>query len=169
MQLSEFSFDVLFSVLENLCAESLGRASCTSHLFMLLVNEAQRRPMLISDISKPEDIIVKLRQRLPTKPTIAIMFSSGDLRSPAIRHLVQDQLPPNVQLIGAHTSTLQATSAENTMESCEGDGKVALMVGHFPEAECKSFFLPYVVCQKAKKRAGCGQIKASRRQATPAC
>lgn len=147
--LLELSFDVVFSVLENLSTQSLADVSCVSHLFMLLVHEVQRRPMLISDISGTDDIMLKLRQRLLTKPTIAIMFSSGDLQSPAIKAMVQNQLPPNVQLIGAHTNALQATNSDTQMECCEEEDKVALMLGHFPEAECKAFFLSYDVCEKA--------------------
>ena len=115
MKLTDFPFDVVFAVLEMLSSATQGACSSVSHLFFLLVNEVQRRPMLISDVGMIGEIMPKLRQKLLTKPAIAIMFSTGDLASPAVKEMIHKQLPHDIQLIGAHTHAVQATNSDCKM------------------------------------------------------
>ena len=96
-------------------------------------------------------MLPNLRSRLLTRPSMAILFCTGNMMASKVQQLVKEELPRDVQLIGAHTSSLQATNADTKMECCEEEDKVALMLGHFPEAECKAFFFDYDGTTKDKK------------------
>jgi hypothetical protein len=147
--------DVLVTVFENLGIVDSTSVRRVCRLYFCLATEVSRRPFLLSDIGRPDQIVNAFKARIQTSPTTGFCFHTGDLSSDEFKDTLTCRMPPGIELIGAGTSDLQATNAAGEMVCCSDDDTVALTLGHFPEAHIKSFALSVEECAQIKNGADC--------------
>jgi hypothetical protein len=150
--------DVLVSVFENLGIVDSTNLSRVCRLYFCLATEASRLPFLKTTLGAPSEIMASFKEHIPASPTTGFIFHTGDLASDDFMDTLTCDMPPGIELIGAGTSDLQATNAAGEMMCCNTDDTVAMTLGHFPEAQIKSFSLSVEECELVKQGADCAAL-----------
>jgi len=163
LPITELAWDTVLSALTFLGASDLSASSESSRLLFLLVREAQRRPSVVTEVGEPSKVLAALGQRLSATPTLGFLFSTGSLQEEIITKILCTRLPPSCELIGAQTQELQALVAATervsdgrpdaesppldatVLRNVRERGHVAVMLGSFPYATARSFYLSPVV------------------------
>lgn len=167
LPLIELARDVIVTTLSKLSAVDLSAASVASRFLLLVASEAQRLPMLVTEVGSPQVVLSALGRRLSATPTMGFLFGTGNLEDSSISHILSERLPPGCHVIGAESAELQALvnaravsvdgsdvgKMEGAKEASATDlrhisepGQVAVMLGSFPDAVAHSFYLPMNVC-----------------------
>ncbi len=147
--------ELLVAVVQNLDVRSQCRVLHTCKLLALCVVEMQRTTsFLASGLASITCAAETLRPQLEATPTVGLCFTVKEIGGggrPPTAHLLAlaRSLPPELELVGAHTGIVTGTDASGELRQSNavcphsrsetGENECAMTLGRFPEARVSSF------------------------------
>ena len=141
--------DVLLLCLAHVGARALGHLVAVNKFFAILCAEhSSHTPFLASTVASGLGAAhAALEPQCRSAPSVGLFFSSEPLCSgrrsktfSAELTRMAKRLPASAHMIGCNTHRI-VTTQRDAVQSGGGDKKVALQLGHFPEATIGSFTL----------------------------
>jgi len=159
--------DTLLQVLSFVNAQGLARLAAGSRLGVVVSHEAQQHPALLVLKGTPEEVARGLRERLAARPTVAFLqykqphMATSESTEMAILQFVRDCLPPETEVIGARTESLQClwnpdvrvaqsgSAAQSgtvldVCSDCDDNGHIGVLLATLPEARSRALCLPFI-------------------------
>ena len=148
MTILDLDPELLLHAIEYLSAKHQARAAQTCKLFAILVHEVARTTSFLASAVGPlSSTLQELDPRLESMPTLGILFTEDDYAGDSSDlDAFAKKLPYHMDLVGGQMMVVAGTNAAGELVQTErrrrtDASSVALHLGRFPEATCKSFVI----------------------------